>query len=245
MLRCAGRHAAVARARVHGFADGAVALALGKALRPGLLAAAAEGGRRCWRVDRDEASSIFVRLRRSLMGARARAPRRAQSRARQARALHAASRVTVHKTGRALKRDARGARFPAFQYRGFRHCNKGVLSGTKVHAGEACRRGRARVRRALCARRRPGAQAAAAGGGPAGARDAARRAGARARRPQRRAAGGRGPARPPPFVRRSAVVSPASLADAARAPSDRMARPVDRSSRGIPAVLSLARRLRS
>jgi len=243
--RCAGRHAAVARARVHGFADGAVALALGKALRPGLLAAAAEGGQHCWRIDRDEASSIFVRLRRSLMGARGRAPRRVQARACHAYALHAASRAAVHEAGRAL-----AARHPCrtlirLAVQGLRLCTKGMVSGTKVHTGVGCSCGRARARRALCARRCPGAQAAAAGGGPAGARDAARRAGARARRPQRRAAGGRGPARPLPLsIARRQSRRPALQTPPARRLM-RMARADDRSRRGIPAVLFMARRIRS
>ena len=43
----------------------AVTVALGKALRPSLLASAEQ----CWRIDRDEVSSVSVRLRRSLMGA--------------------------------------------------------------------------------------------------------------------------------------------------------------------------------
>lgn len=60
-----GRHAALARGFVHSIHACAVTVALGKALRPSLLASAEQ----CWRIDRDEVSSVSVRLRRSLMGA--------------------------------------------------------------------------------------------------------------------------------------------------------------------------------
>ena len=65
----AGRHAALARGHMHSVAADAVTVALGKPLRPSLLADVRRGPCACWRIDRDEVASISVRLRRSVMGA--------------------------------------------------------------------------------------------------------------------------------------------------------------------------------
>jgi len=224
--RCAGRHAAVARARVHGFADGAVALALGKALRPGLLAAAAEGGRHCWRIDRDEASSIFVRLRRSLMGAHARAPLRVGPGRATRTLLQAASHAAILEAGRALR-----ARHPwrtlarlsvqglsaLQQRRTLRHkgtCRGGVQTPRARATAGLFARGDAQARKLrrlvvdLQAPATPLAAPAPAGGGDLNAEQQTA--------VDRRAC---------PLVARSALVSPASLADPTRPLSERMARP--------------------
>ncbi|KAK9846251.1 hypothetical protein WJX81_000082 [Elliptochloris bilobata] len=68
VLSVEGCHAALARGHMHSIFADAVTVALGKALRPNLLSDVPPGTGPCWRIDRDEVSSISVRLRRSLMG---------------------------------------------------------------------------------------------------------------------------------------------------------------------------------
>ena len=71
----AGTHAAVARATIVSMSSNALMLSLKAAISPHLLQQGACLGsssqlaaRACWRVDRDDVSSVFVRMRQSLLG---------------------------------------------------------------------------------------------------------------------------------------------------------------------------------